>query len=100
MNLEQITQNLFTLTDTPIVLISKFDIEREFIDYNIPYQIKGIIKMNREFVKQKTVDYSVYLFTDTSELTYCSFKVLESTLIIGPFLEKKIDPRIVNALSL
>lgn len=100
MNLEQITHSLFTLSDTSMILISKFGIERKFVNYNIPYQMKGIIDSNREFVKQKTIDYKVYRFKDNTELAYCSFKVLESTLIMGPFLEKKVNAKVLKELSL
>lgn len=100
MNLEQITQNLFTLTRTPIVLISKFDTEKKFLNYNIPYQMKGIIKSNRKFVKDNSVDYLVYRFKDDTELCYCSFKILESTIIVGPFLERDASSKVIHDLSL
>jgi two-component system response regulator YesN len=100
MNLEQITQNLFTLTRTPIVLISKFDTEKKFLNYNIPYQMKGIIKGNRKFVKDNSIDYLVYRFKDYTELCYCSFKILESTVIVGPFLERDASSKVIHNLSI
>lgn len=99
MNIEQVANHIFSLTNVPISIYNKDTNPVLFNTYTIPTKLEEIIEGNKNQLLVNHTKENVNRLLDYSQLSYFSFSVQEYLIIVGPYLEKEVNNSTVHSLT-
>ena len=99
MNIEYISNHLFNLLEIPVYLHKTSRNIKIFESYQVPLRLQNIIDANRLQMINQEFDGSIYRLIDYSRLSYFSFLINNTKIVIGPYLEEEIKSSVVSSLA-